>query len=1065
MKTTRILRVSNATAALVALAWALAATPSPAATISWSGAGGDELWSNPANWTGGAVPTPDDDVVINVPGGVTVRMDAPNTSVRSLQCQESFVIEDGPFTVTSGASVVNGSFRMVGGWNGNQTLAVVGPGTTFTVNGVVTNLVRLQVSGGAIIALPTARQITASWAYPYFPSMSVAGDGSAILCPNLTNLVVEPGIPLWIDVQNGAQIDLQALRSAEGWIRCFVTGSNSLVNLSGLSGLWSGPGVYPNNNEIAVGEGGTVLIPNVTALNNVTLSISGAAVVPTAQLRSFTGGTLSLTSRTNGFESLTNFSGLLGASDSRLDLTNLTVLGTTDYYAVVGASQGSIIDLSRVTNALLPGYWPHQHVKAESSSRIDLRRLRNPDYPIHVEVTDAGSVIDLTGMEGLWENGSLKASGGSVWISNVTAMRGINLDLRNDAVAPTEQLRSFTEGSLSLTSRTNGFAGLTNFGGWLYAIDTRLNLTNFTELSAANSYLSFTANQGSFIDLSRLSNVVMSSAGYYFTASASAGSRIDLRRLRVPEGRVDISASGTDSLVDISGFSGLWRGGDVVAGAPTLTVGSDATVVMPSVTALEGIALDVRGSASVNLAQLTSITAGSVVLVSRTNDFPALMEFTGALYACDSRLDLTNFTTLYATNSHLRFDAHQGSVIDLSNVTNAVIHPGYSLFLYGNEGTIDLHKARIPEGSVAVEARGATGVVDLSGLSGLFTPGPNHSGSSVTASQGGSVLISNVTAMHGVHLSISDEAVVPTAQLTSLTEGGLTVYNRTNVFSALTNLSGTANNYSVHAFNAHSAFPSLTQLHGTNHNLFRADTGSLIDLSQVTNSIVGSGNYLYLYAFGGRIDVPGVESIAGSHIDVRADGPGSVVDLRGLTALYSDDNTGLLIARNGGTILLNNDVMLLAGVAIDFQDDPGGVLPPFLAPSQSLVLYGQPWQSYRIESRDPSVAGSPWRLYRRVPLTSPLEIVSSRPPQNLALRVQAFVADPPEVDVRLTSPDTIEPVIFGVPGRTYRLETTTSLEQPIAWENGPTRTMTNSFFILPGVNTTNDARFFRARQL
>jgi hypothetical protein len=94
-----------------------------------------------------------------------------------------------------------------------------------------------------------------------------------------------------------------------------------------------------------------------------------------------------------------------------------------------------------------------------------------------------------------------------------------------------------------------------------------------------------------------------------------------------------------------------------------------------------------------------------------------------------------------------------------------------------------------------------------------------------------------------------------------------------------------------------------------------------------------------------------------------------------------------------------------------------------------------------------------------------LQIVSSRPPKNLALRVHAFVADPPEVDVRLTAPDTIEPVIFGVPGRTYRLETTTSLEQPIAWENGPATTFTNSFSIFTGGTATNSARFFRARQL
>ena len=37
------------------------------AQIAWSGAGGDNLWSNPDNWVGGAVPTASNRVLINGP--------------------------------------------------------------------------------------------------------------------------------------------------------------------------------------------------------------------------------------------------------------------------------------------------------------------------------------------------------------------------------------------------------------------------------------------------------------------------------------------------------------------------------------------------------------------------------------------------------------------------------------------------------------------------------------------------------------------------------------------------------------------------------------------------------------------------------------------------------------------------------------------------------------------------------------------------------------------------------------------------------------------------------------
>jgi hypothetical protein len=464
----------------------------------------------------------------------------------------------------------------------------------------------------------------------------------------------------------------------------------------------------------------------------------------------------------------------------------------------------------------------------------------------------------------------------------------------------------------------------------------------------------------------------------------------------------------------------------------------------------------------VNLAQLTCITASSVILTRRTNDLSGLLHFSGSLVADGSELALTNLTELYATNAHLGFEARGGS-INLSNVTNVVIHLGYKFSLNGNDGSIDVHRALVPEGAMDVRAYGPDGVVDLSALNGLWTPGPNHAQSSVQAWQGGSVLISNVTAMRRITLSISDEAVVPTAQLTSYTEGGITVYYRTNVFSALTNLSGTVDAYAVYAYNARLAFPSLTELHGSNYNLFRAESDAVIDLTQVTNPIVDA-YYLYLYAFGGRIELSGLESVAGSYVDVRADGAGSVVDISGLTGFFSDNNQGFLIARNGGTLLLNTNTMLLAGVAIDIQSNPGDVLPPFVAASPSPVLYGQPWRSYRIESRNPLEAGSPWQLYLRVPLTTPFEGIGPRPSTHLALRVMVFVADPPEVDLR-RGEGLVQNILFGVPGRTYRLESATSLSALIASEDGPTTTLTNSFFIYPSAGATNGARFYRARQL
>jgi hypothetical protein len=101
-----------------------------------------------------------------------------------------------------------------------------------------------------------------------------------------------------------------------------------------------------------------------------------------------------------------------------------------------------------------------------------------------------------------------------------------------------------------------------------------------------------------------------------------------------------------------------------------------------------------------------------------------------------------------------------------------------------------------------------------------------------------------------------------------------------------------------------------------------------------------------------------------------------------------------------------------------------------------------------------------------VPLTNPFEIVGMRRPRNVTLRVSAFIANPPEVDIRIPAEGMPEVILFGVPEHSYRLETRTALGTAEPWQNGPSVTMTNSFFIHPVATTDDDAmRFFRAREL
>ncbi len=117
---------------LAALLAALALpVPSQAATISWDGGGGDNLFSNPLNWSGDVLPAPSDDIVL--PDGATyaVVIDT-NRTVRSL---------------TVGASPGTGTQTLV--IPTGQTL-VAGLGGAVGASGVV------ELNGGALVGSSSA---------------------------------------------------------------------------------------------------------------------------------------------------------------------------------------------------------------------------------------------------------------------------------------------------------------------------------------------------------------------------------------------------------------------------------------------------------------------------------------------------------------------------------------------------------------------------------------------------------------------------------------------------------------------------------------------------------------------------------------------------------------------------------------------------------------------------------------------------------------------------------------------------------------------------------------------
>jgi hypothetical protein len=129
-----------------------------AATVSWVGGSGD--WNTAGNWDTGVLPGPDDDVLIDTAGVITVTHSSGTHAVKSIQSHENFVLSGGSlrvsnnFEVWGGLALSGGTLigaTVVQGVNEN-TVAVTGTSVVLdgvTVNGTIE--VGLSINGAQLI--------------------------------------------------------------------------------------------------------------------------------------------------------------------------------------------------------------------------------------------------------------------------------------------------------------------------------------------------------------------------------------------------------------------------------------------------------------------------------------------------------------------------------------------------------------------------------------------------------------------------------------------------------------------------------------------------------------------------------------------------------------------------------------------------------------------------------------------------------------------------------------------------------------------------------------------------
>lgn len=811
MKTINVLRCS------FAVIFLLITCTARAATVSWTGGGGDNLWNTPANWSGGNIPGPGDDVIINVAGSPVIVLDSVGATVRSIQCAESFRLENNSLSLTGGNSSFTGPVNVTAG-----SLYVDGATTVVNVSGPTVLLgAACYANAGAQVWLTNATTLvmtntSVTW--------QAGGAGAAIHLSSLTNIINDTGYSLNFSATDGGLVDLRRLVDLRGYFYVYSASAGSVVDFSGMTTMGSTAGGF-----YLTADGGTVLVPKVTRVTYGTITVNGDGQIALPRLDSVEASSFSTT------------------GGAKLWLTNLTALAVTNSslgFSAQGA--GSEIRLSNVTNLIGETiiWYNYLTATAVQGGLVDLGQLHHVSGSLQVTASNTGSVVDLSGLSGVLtgSHGFSADDGGVILMPLVTALNRASVSVRGDGVV--------------------GFGPLTAAeGSSFYAYDgAKLWLTNLTELVVGNSHMTLSASgAGSVIDVSNVTNIV-NETGYGLSITANDGGFVDLHRLPRPSGPFYVGASAAGSVVDLSGLIGTL--GDVQGQYVSLSAADGGVILMPLVTALYGVSVSVSGDGVVDHGLLTGIEGCS-------------------FYADNgAKIWLTNLTTLSLTNANLSVVA-QGpdSAIYLSNVTNIVagLYTTFTVQAYEG-GLVDLHRLRDAGIVLNIFSRSAGSIVDLSSITGTFS-GPSNSWHSVSV-YGGSVLMPAVNALERINAYLSGEGSLVTAQLQSLVNSTLSVDNATNDFSQLTNIVNSSISANTGAKLWLTNVTTLYITNGS-VSLHASGADSALYLPNVTNAVYwwDTGYSLYVGASGGgEVDLRRLPNQTG-RFSVNSSSPGSAVNL------------------------------------------------------------------------------------------------------------------------------------------------------------------------------------------
>jgi hypothetical protein len=206
---------------------------------------------------------------------------------------------------------------------------------------------------------------------------------------------VEPFYQVELQATDGGKISLARLASVRGAIDVFAEGPGSTVDLPALQGRLAN--TQPGTASFQVRRGGAVLMPNVTALDNIDLIVRGTGQIPVQQFTAITAAEVTFDGNTNDFPALLNIAGsnVTLENQARLTLPGLTQLTRAENgnvtCTVLGA--GSVLTLPNVVQAAVNDFYQLELFGFAGGGLLP--KLANINGAIDLYAEGTGSVVNL----------------------------------------------------------------------------------------------------------------------------------------------------------------------------------------------------------------------------------------------------------------------------------------------------------------------------------------------------------------------------------------------------------------------------------------------------------------------------------------------------------------------------------------------------------------------------------------------------------------------------------------------------------------------------------------------